>query len=494
MLGLALILLAARTFVALEKLSVYKKTFSYDRVHYWVKSGKCAATTGTILAVQEDDGRLTPLEDFSPGDDYGHALVLGLISIVHPEAQGYRTLAAFNIVFNALSVVILAIVCFPFGRLLSVLVLAIGSIFCVPGIMPGPDVIAVYSGIFLFLVSAVILVARLMGDEPRLLLVLPVLIICAMCVTLRQSMGVLGMFCMLAVVMLNWRRVVSSGRHAVAAVLIVCCIPLANRSIDAVFAVRDRISSVEKAKMGVTAHGFGHNILIGLGVDGNSFGLRWEDKCGYEYIRQRYPDVTAGSRAYYEAAMREYLSLLVKNPVEVAGIYLRKLIVTSRQLGVSLAEYAVLGAVMSVLAIALLMKRQARDDVLAAVVVGTSLLVFLTIAQSVLAWTDYSFMHPAEVGFVVAWMFLVAWLRNRGWKLSFHVVASLVAVAAVGQTVFEYVTWNLWMTNRSIFWLLRVVAVVATAVAILFDLRKAIALRSGGVSAGRGAPGETVVK
>jgi hypothetical protein len=76
-------------------------------------------------------------------------------------------------------------------------------------------------------------------------------------------------------------------------------------------------------------HGIWHNVYIGLGAVENPFGLTWNDSDALKAVMRIDPTIIYTSARYYAVLRDEYFSILKQHPMEVAGVYLKKLDIIS---------------------------------------------------------------------------------------------------------------------------------------------------------------------
>lgn len=292
----------------------------------WMRSAECARTTGVILA-QCRDGQLVPFANGSPGDDPGHALVLGIYAAITHNAPLLTDISIINSTVNYAGIAVLAVllVCLRLP-LASFLVLTIGPLVSDEFQMLGPHPAQFGAACFAAVLPLAILGLPIVSANRRSLCIWIVVGILglSMATLLRQAIGLMGVVAGCGAVAANLLIHRPNRPGAVAGVALITAILVSYQTPFLVSLARNTVYHLPPADL-LEQHGIWHNLYIGLGAVDNPFGIVWDDADAVKAAKQADPTATYGSVRYFAALRKEYFLILRQRPIEVAGVYLRKL-------------------------------------------------------------------------------------------------------------------------------------------------------------------------
>ena len=291
----------------------------------WIDSTDCTLARGTWLALCED-GKLVPISERAQADDPGHALLLNAWAAATGRRATLVDVARLNTVLNALGLVTLAgllVALRVWGAAAALLVLGPAEYLFWMGTSPHWSYIGMVS---LAAVLPLALLARaegMLGRRAAAAWIGVGLVFLACVALVRESIGIMGLLVSLAA--LFWSGVKAPRSPAKLAGLLV----VASLSFMAFTAPRLAVAARDASFDMVAAerlerHGLAHTLYLGLGFVENKYGLIYDDDFGYERARKIVPDIVFFSPEYFRLMWKLYLGYVVRDPVEVARIYLVK--------------------------------------------------------------------------------------------------------------------------------------------------------------------------
>ncbi|MBR0735768.1 hypothetical protein JQ581_02415 [Bradyrhizobium liaoningense] len=289
----------------------------------WMESADCALKTGKFLVLCRDNS-VVPLADDSLGDDPGHALALGLFSALTGRATKPSDVGRINVSINVIGLTLFAILLLTlqlhFSAVLVLISIAIARQY--PILTPHP------AGLGVACLAAILPLALLglplVKARRRTLIawLIAGLIAVATATLFRQAIGMMGVAASVAATAVH---VFFSGRRYILAhVALLLAIVIAYKAPYLVHRVRDVAYGLQSARF-IEEHGPWHSVYIGLGVDKNPFGIRWDDDSGIETVKRLDPGIVFGTPAYFEALKQEYLRIVRTYPRQVLEVYMVKL-------------------------------------------------------------------------------------------------------------------------------------------------------------------------
>jgi hypothetical protein len=142
---------------------------------------------------------------------------------------------------------------------------------------------------------------------------------------LRQAIGLMGVVAGCSAVAVNFVLHAPRGRRALmAGVALMAAIVISYQTPLLVSQARNFIYHLPPATL-LEQHGVWHNLYIGLGAADNPFGIVWDDDSAVRAARHADTTAIYGSARYFAVLRDEYFQVLRQHPIEVAGVYLRKL-------------------------------------------------------------------------------------------------------------------------------------------------------------------------
>ncbi|MGL9620815.1 hypothetical protein QRQ56_22635 [Bradyrhizobium sp. U531] len=321
----ALVLFSVPSFV-LSLSKAGKLEHSWSSAAVWVKSADCARTTKAILAICQGD-RLLPIADVSAGDDPGLPLVLDLYAALSGAVVTDTDVSRVNTILNYIGIVSLAGLLFrlrlPF---LSFLVLTVGTVIAniLHSLGPHPGHLGVACLVALLPLAILGISASGPSRSSWWLWMIAGLFGLAVGMVFREAIGLMAVLIALLALGVSFfcslmkMRLVGLAHLAVAtATVLTIWAPYSIlRARDAVFDIAPS-SRMEQ-------HGAWHNLYIGLGVVENPFGIVWNDDDGIRAVKEASPTTIYLSTEYYSILKRKYFEIVLHHPIEVAAIYLKK--------------------------------------------------------------------------------------------------------------------------------------------------------------------------
>jgi hypothetical protein len=298
------------------------------RTHCWVLSAQCMQERHAFLSLCGTDGKLHPIEDCTYADDRGHAVLANLSAKLYTERFERNDLVPINIVINGAGVWLLALMLFCVGLpYAAVLCAFFGCRYVIPGPLPGPDVPSAYLGVVCLALVPVIWAAQTNRQQQRPARNRALFVLSYFALGLAHLIrSPIGLFGVLITLVLLARELVpfkaSPARKrtilTAAALLTVLAWP------PLILAARDSIYGFP-ADPSHASHGISQTLFHGLGTEPNPFGIRWDDRFGYDYVHQIDPELPYLSDSYYTVLRNAYWSIVFKHPLQVASIYWTKL-------------------------------------------------------------------------------------------------------------------------------------------------------------------------
>lgn len=384
----------------------------YYRVDHWILSSECTVKTGAILAICSPNGKAGAIEDVGLADDRGHTLIANLYSLVTGRVIDRKGLTVVNIALNALAFYGLVCAFFIYGwQGTALLLLIFGSRMAVPGPLPSADSNAAHIAAFCLAMIAVLWIAhapltRAKNSTIRFFVGLIVATFClAWSTLLRQPYG-LGGF--LVVVLILAVRLFMLGRHHGfevtartvswrSATAIICLAVAAFYSTSALIKVREIVYGVPRGER-IIQHGISHNLYLGLGVENNPWGIKWNDGYGYESAT-RIGKADYASEEHYANLWRLYFNIVLSDPIAVLKIYAGKLgsslLVAAGDDSRKLTKGGV--AILILLTILIWSRRSPKGDEMI-VALGTWAGFGTVMLQGVLALPAGGFISPGKLG------------------------------------------------------------------------------------------------
>lgn len=298
--------------------------FTWKATTAWIDSAACAKSTGMLL-IGCPDGRPVPFAEISRADDPGHALILGVYSLVTKKDVFPRNISQLNTLINyaGISAIILLLL------FLDLKVAALISLLLLPPIDASYHAISPHPAqMGAALLSAILPLSllRLDSDRPRTRAawVLAGMIALAASMLLRESIGLMGIAAsIITLLSLAWhsrrsiRGMIGVGVVAIGLVMALLLPSILERT-------RDMIYHLPAATL-VGQHGIWHALFVGLGAVPNDLGIVWQDQSGFDYARRIDPSVVMESPHYFDILRAAYLHILASQPLDVVSIYSRKL-------------------------------------------------------------------------------------------------------------------------------------------------------------------------
>ncbi len=365
----------------------------------WLQSADCARSTGKVLVLCRSDG-IVPLANENPGDDPGHALVLDIYSATTELPVTLDTVAALNTVINLAGIVVLAVLLFRLRlRITALMVLIFG-----PVIADQFHDISAHSAQLEIACLSVILPLAILGlplvkaKRSTLILWIGIGVLClSLSALFRQSIGLMGLAASVTAMCIG---LVMTRRALVAHAAILLVAVLSYESATLVLRLRDVAYGLPPPKL-MERHGISHNLYIGLGVDENPFGIRWEDSAGAEAASRAAPGVVYLTLEYYDALRKEYFKIVAERPLDIATVYLIKFSnALASQLPNPLKSVKLGPAILFVAAVAALARWRGRylaagpADV---VQLFSALYICFFLAQGILFHYRMLYMYPVQL-------------------------------------------------------------------------------------------------
>jgi hypothetical protein len=325
-------MLVARLNYSFHRVSAYGTEATYDseeRVNSWLLSAECFQKTGVPLVVCGPDRALIPIEEASPADDKGHALLTACVATWRLRPVTRETLVKINLCINAAGILFLAAIwmwiAMPWTSLLT---LVLGALYGIPGPIPGHDAPACYFGVFCLAAGAFLWMVSYdavpLSCGRWVAGILLSFLALAWAFLLRQPIGLIGavaaLFFMVVSLLKNARRRANRLKAlGVAVVLVWMC----TQVTPALLYTRNKLYHVPETAS-YHSHGIWLSLYLGLGWVSNPWGIIWDDRYGTAIVHQIDPQIRYASYAYYQTLKNLYLHLVITEPKVVLFIYAQK--------------------------------------------------------------------------------------------------------------------------------------------------------------------------
>lgn len=374
----------------------------------WIESADCARSTGALLVLCRN-GKLVPIATENPADDPGHALSLDVYAAITGNPVTPDTVITLNKIINRTGAAILALLLFSLRLRVSALAVFIaGPIIGTPTDnyleLTGPHT-AQFGGVCLsaILPLALLGLPRVKAAPATLILWLGVGVLgLAASAILRQSIGLIGLAASILAILVSYA---STRRAPIAHAALLLLAILGYESSTLVLKARDAAYGIA-ATQRMERHGVWHNLYLGLGVNENPFGIRWDDLYGRQVAEKANPGVVYLSPAYYDTLKQEYLNLLFAHPLEIGAVYIDKFH-ESIQLDLpALRDHVTLKnallIVLCVVALAKLVTRTAPFDPADVALLLSALYIAAFLAQGTLFHYRMLYAHPIQIFLLLA--------------------------------------------------------------------------------------------
>jgi hypothetical protein len=93
-------------------------------------------------------------------------------------------------------------------------------------------------------------------------------------------------------------------------------------STSVLIKIREVVFGIPRGER-IIQHGISHNLYMGLGVENNPWGIRWDDLYAYESA-SRIGKVDYASEEHYANLRRLYFDIVLSDPITVLRIYVKK--------------------------------------------------------------------------------------------------------------------------------------------------------------------------
>lgn len=217
---------------------------------------------------------------------------------------------------------------------------------------------------------------------------------------MREPMGKIGI--VLGLMTFVWMviRRQSSFQNKNRWIAVLISIVLALLSPDMVYRIRQIQMPLHASSLYQKTHGVSHNLLIGLGAEHNSFGIRWDDASGLELAKKINPNVVSCTREYFDILWKAYWNIVIHHPLEVLGIYFKKFfkVYVKKILPLLMLMWVGYRLLKERFLSGLFEKNQIAYD---SFMVVTTIAIIGTAAQGVLALPAWSYYYPIYFGFAL---------------------------------------------------------------------------------------------
>jgi hypothetical protein len=360
----------------------------------WLESAECARSTGAILALCAN-GKLIPIAAGSPGDDPGHALILGIYAATTGASVTTTTVENLNAAINFTGLATLAL-------LLLSLRLRASALFI---LLSGPIIASQFNDISPH-------AAQLGGAG--LAAILPIAILnrrsvpwlctgllsLALAATFRQSIGLMGLAASIIAICI---RLCETRRSVFEYGALAALVVLSYESPTILLHLRDAAYGLSSADL-MQRHGIWHNLYIGLGANDNPLGIQWNDTFGFEVANKANPGVGWATAAYYDTMRGEYFKLFAEHPMEVAQIYLGKvdgLLMTQIQNPLGRVRIILWPTLVSIAAMFVISGWKADRRIITIQIVCVLFICFF-MGQAVLFHYSMLYLHPIQIFLALA--------------------------------------------------------------------------------------------
>jgi hypothetical protein len=294
----------------------------------WVKSAECARTTKAVLVLCRE-GRLVPIADVSAGDDPGPALALSAYAALTGAVMVENDVSRVNTILNYIGIGALAVLLFSLRLpVLALLVLSVGSLIAnqFHSLMPHPGHLGV--ACLVALLPLAILGIPLASSSRRLLWLWVIIGVVGLAIGMvfREAIGLMGVLAGLLALGASYFCGIMKLRYpALVYIAIAGGTVLTIWTPFAILRARDAVLHIAPSDR-MEQHGAWHNLYIGLGVVENPFGIEWNDDYGVATVKKVSPTTKYLSAEYYAILRHEYFQIVRHHPLQVAAVYLNKLV------------------------------------------------------------------------------------------------------------------------------------------------------------------------
>jgi hypothetical protein len=309
----------------------------WGAANVWLKSAECARQTGAWLSIC-DGNKLVPFSEFSPADDPGHALLLGIFARLKDRNVSLVDVARLNTALNILGFVMLTGVLFAMrAYVASLIVLPLGGVYYgLLGLSPHPSHMGLAS---MAAILPIVLLAKerkwISGRMGYVLLAVGLFAL-AVAALIRGAIGSMGFLASIGTLALIGVARYRGNHRLLDLVVVGLLVATAWQSPRWVLMARDASFTMEPASR-IQSHGTSHSLYLGLGVVENRFGIRWDDSYAADAVKKVAPEVSYVSPEYYRVLWKLYFERVMEDPKEVVRIYLLK---TKMLLGEHFPEWA----------------------------------------------------------------------------------------------------------------------------------------------------------
>lgn len=301
---------------------------------YWISSANTFRETGTLLAFQNDSGRLVPFEAVCVADDIGHSLFISLISKGFDIEFSPIKVIYFNAFFNFFAMIITLIFFYKL-RLFSIaamllFVTAFFFVYTKPFYSPHYAGLGMVAFISIMPFSLLALIYNWCSKKTALFFLFAGILFLMISTLMRSVFGYFGLATGLFLLgFMFWK----SGRDSKTGLF---CLLTATLIIGAWLSPKwtlllrnsffsfEESSSLYEKSVWEGPHGISHNLFIGLGNVPNKWGIEYSDLAGYEFARKIDPSTVYASNQHFTILKNLYFQYLKEDPIEVLRIYYEK--------------------------------------------------------------------------------------------------------------------------------------------------------------------------
>jgi hypothetical protein len=299
------------------------------RIAAWIMSANCFSKTGVILAVCDEPGKFSPIENASAADDLGHGLLLSVLHGTFGAPATTDTLLYANIVINILGFALLAAQLYRIGLSVAAILFFLASLRLLREPAVTADVIGASYGMFALSLLLPIQSLRMLALDRNTwaewgwLALSGVCFVCVM--LLREPFGLIGIVVTALGLIIGFARRAREWRISqfASAAAAIAAVMIALNVANLLVSYRVHVQGVP-AGSGILSHGLSHALYLGLGAEPNSFGIEWSDTVADNTVKARDPTIKYASPQYYEILGKLYLEIVWQHPLEVARIYAAK--------------------------------------------------------------------------------------------------------------------------------------------------------------------------
>jgi hypothetical protein len=174
----------------------------------------------------------------------------------------------------------------------------------------------------------------------------------------------------------------------------------------------------------VSSHGISHNLYMGLAVEGNPWGIKWDDGAAHADINAG-GRIPYGSDQHFSNLRQRYLSIVANHPVQVAQIYANKLLHTLLVIPQKARPSLIVATctIALLLSLALLLRRRSTTPSEALMLFVAWASFGMVVLQGVLAMPAYQFVSPGKFASVAGFVVLLettlrSMVRDRSGKVA----------------------------------------------------------------------------